>query len=208
MTHFWVLWKSKLPSVPLRHLSLAAPFVSAVQTSMVYSESEQKILAIFPHITGGLSLIGSSSIVYDIWKDRDYKMKQPYFRILLGMSIFDLICSMSLCLSTIPIPAGTEGVFGARGTTGTCTASGFFNQFMLGSILYNFVLAIYYALSGTYRMADEDFAKRYEPWLHGLAVMATIGVAIGKLLPVSVPWSRFFTGRVNNHYSTPMFHRH
>jgi hypothetical protein len=152
----------------------------------MYSESEQKILAIFPHITGGLSLIGSSSIVYDIWKDRDYKMKQPYFRILLGMSIFDVICSMSLCLSTIPVPAGTEGVFGARGTTATCTASGFFNQFMLGSILYNFVLAIYYALSGTYRMTDEDFAKLYEPWLHGLAVMATFGVAIGKISPRSV----------------------
>ncbi|KAL3790852.1 hypothetical protein HJC23_004482 [Cyclotella cryptica] len=148
---------------------------------MVYSESEQKILAIFPHITGGLSLIGSSSIVYDIWKDRDYKMKQPYYRILLGMSMFDVVCSMSLCLSTIPIPAGTEGVFGARGTTGTCTASGFFNQLMLGSMLYNGVLAIYYTLSGTYRMADEDFARKYEPWCHGLVVFVTIGVALAGL---------------------------
>lgn len=165
----------------------------------MYSESEQKILAIFPHITGGLSLIGSSSIVYDIWKDRDYKMKQPYFRILLGMSIFDVICSTSLCLSTIPVPAGTEGVFGARGTTGTCAASGFFNQFMLGSILYNFVLAIYYALSGTYRMTDEDFAKVYEPWLHGLAVVTTVGVALGTFSSISFSELTCFRCGVTNH---------
>lgn len=109
-------------------------------------------------------------------------MKQPYYRILLGMSTFDVLCSASLCFSTAPIPAGTEGVWGAKGTTQTCTASGFFNQFMLGSFLYNLVLAIYYSLSGTYRMTDEDFARKYEPILHVLAVLATVGIAVGEIL--------------------------
>lgn len=146
----------------------------------ILSESQQKILAILPHVTGALSLIGSCSILYNIWKDRSRKMEQPYYRILLGMSLFDVVVSSSICLSTIPMPVDTPGVYGARGTTQTCAASGFFNQFMLGSILYNLVLAIYYTMSGRYHMSDKEFARRYEPHLHWAAVMITVGVALGK----------------------------
>lgn len=73
------------------------------------------------------------------------------------------------------------GVYGAMGTKQTCTAQGFFNQFMLGGVLYNFVLSIYYALSGIYKIEDEVFTKRYEVWLHGTAVVITIGSALGEM---------------------------
>jgi hypothetical protein len=142
--------------------------------------SQQKTLAIFPHISGTLSLLGSLTILLDIYQDRSYKIRQPYYRILLGMSLFDVLTSCSLILSTIPIPEGTPGVYGARGTTQTCTASGFFNQLMLGSILYNLVLAVYYTLSGRFKMSDEEFATRYERGLHGVVVVVTVGVALGE----------------------------
>ena len=75
-------------------------------------------------------------------------------------------------------------MYGARGTTQTCTAQGFFNELMLGSIFYNFVLALYYTLSGKYKKSDEEFAKRYEPYLHGAAIVITLGFAVGKIYTV------------------------
>jgi hypothetical protein len=57
-------------------------------------------------------------------------------------------------------------------------------------------------------MTDEDFAKLYEPWLHGLAVVATFGVALGKISPRCVYRFKFFHVPVTNHYSTLLFHRH
>jgi hypothetical protein len=133
-----------------------------------------------PRITGALSILGSCSILYDIYMNRERKMKQPYYRILLGMSLFDVLCSTSICMTTLPMPVDTPGVHGARGNTQACTASGFFNQFMLGSILYNLVLAVYYTMSGRFKMSDEEFARRYEPHLHWVTVVVTVGVAIGE----------------------------
>eukprot|EP00956_Cyclotella_meneghiniana_P007695 scaffold10316_cov71-Cyclotella_meneghiniana.AAC.11 len=89
-----------------------------------YSETQLKILAILPHITGTLSVLGSSFIICDIWKNRSIKMKRPYYRILLGLSLCDFVASTSFALSTIPMPVDTPGVFGAKGTTQTCTAAG------------------------------------------------------------------------------------
>ena len=144
------------------------------------SESELKILAIIPRITAALSMLGSCSILYDIWKDRGHKLTRPYYRILLGMSLFDLVSSIAFSLSTLPMPEATPFVYGARGTVQTCTAQGFFIQLMLGSIFYNFVLSLYYTLSGKYKISDEVFTKRYELYLHGAAMTFTLGLALGK----------------------------
>ena len=143
-----------------------------------YSESQLKALAILPHITGTLSFIGSSFILYEISKDRRVKMKRPYYRIMLELSLFDILASSSYALSTIPMPVGTA--YGARGTTQTCTAAGFFASFSLGSLLSNLILTIYYTLSGRYKMTDEEFAKKYERYMHVSCVVLTLSVAIGK----------------------------
>lgn len=145
-----------------------------------YTSAQQKTLSVLPHITGVLSLLGSCSILYDIWTDRKHKLKRPYFRILLGMSLFDAVTSFSTSLSTWPIPRGTEGVYGALGTTGTCTAQGFFNQLSLTSSFYNLVLAAYYVMLGTYQMTDEKIAK-YEPFMHAFAILPSMGFAIAGL---------------------------
>ena len=144
------------------------------------SESQLKALGTIPHITGAFSTVGSFSILYDIWKDRQQKLKRPYYRILLGISSFDLVSSIAFGLSTIPMPVNTPFVYHPQGTTQTCTAQGFFVQLMLGSIFYNFVLALYYTLSGKYKISDEEFAKKYEPFLHGAAIAITLGFSVGE----------------------------
>lgn len=110
-------------------------------------------------------------------------MKRPYYRILLGLSLCDFVASTSFALSTIPMPVDTPGVFGAKGTTQTCTAAGFFLQLSAGSMMYNLILSIYYTFSGLYKMTDDEFAKKYEPYLHVFAVMITLGIAFGKNTP-------------------------
>jgi len=86
---------------------------------------ESKALAIIPHVTGTLSVLGSCWILYDVWtRLKRKKSITTYHRILMGMSVYDAVCSFSLGLSTWPMPIGTEGVYAAVGNTQTCTAQG------------------------------------------------------------------------------------
>lgn len=148
---------------------------------MSLSLSEQKALAIIPHITGGLSLFGSSSILYDIWSNRRLKLQRPYYRILLGMCVIDMITSISLGLSTWPVPRDEVGVYGNVGNTQTCTAQGFFSQLILGSPLYNCMLATYYLLLGKFHFTEEQIAKRFERYMHFAALLPTVGIALAGL---------------------------
>ena len=74
---------------------------------MVFTEAQQKILSIVPHITGSMSMIGALSIIYDILSDRKEKLKSPYYRILLAIGCVDTSSSFWIGLSTWPIPRGT-----------------------------------------------------------------------------------------------------
>ncbi|KAL7447621.1 hypothetical protein ACHAXS_000019, partial [Conticribra weissflogii] len=90
--------------------------------------------------------------------------------------------SASIGLSTWPIPKGTEGVYGASGTTQTCTAQGFFNQLMLVSPFYNLMLAWYYLLLGKLEpLTEEAIASNYEKYMHSLAIIPTISIAVAGL---------------------------
>ena len=140
--------------------------------------AQQKALAIIPHVTGFLSLMGSCSILYDILSDRKKKLKRPYYRILLGMSFADAITSIWIGLSTWPIPEGTPGVYGAVGNTQTCTVQGFFVQLIVLSPCYNLNLSLYYLLMGTYHMTEDQIAKRFERYMHAGAIIIGFGFAI------------------------------
>mmetsp|Transcript_23316 Transcript_23316/g.49237 ORF Transcript_23316/g.49237 Transcript_23316/m.49237 type:complete len:342 (+) Transcript_23316:164-1189(+) len=145
---------------------------------MGFSMKQKQALSIIPHITGALSITGSLSILYDILSDRKRKLQRPYYRILLGMSIFDALTSFWVGLSTWPIPRGTPGVYAAVGTTATCTAQGFFIQLMVMSPLYNLMLSIYYFLVGKHHLTDEEIATRYEKFMHVCALAVGFGFAI------------------------------
>lgn len=140
---------------------------------------QKRALAIIPKVTGPLSLIGSCSILYDIFSsDRKKKLSRPYYRIMLGLSCADVVTSFMFSLSTWPIPQGSEGVWGAAGTTQTCTAQGFLLQLMLLSPMYNFSLALYYLLLSKYHLTEEQIAKRYERYMHAVTIFVGFGFAI------------------------------
>jgi glucan phosphoethanolaminetransferase (alkaline phosphatase superfamily) len=117
----------------------------------LYDDPGEKAIAIIPKFTSSLSLIGSLWIIVDIARQRT-KWKRTYERLVLGMSLGDVVYSFGTFLSTWPIPVGSPFVWAAMGNTQTCEAQGFIIQF--GGIfeLYNAFLAVYYLLTLKYRL--------------------------------------------------------
>ena len=54
-------------------------------------------------------------------------------------------------------------------------------QLILGSPIYNLMLAGYYLLLGRYHLAEEDIANRYERYMHLTAILPSVGIAIAGL---------------------------
>jgi len=102
---------------------------------MPLSDFQQKFVAIVPKVTGGLSIVGSSYIIWHVASSRK-RLSKPYHRLLLNMSAQDLIYSVRSFVSTWAIPSDTPGVYMNVGNTQTCTAAGFFGH---GSALSRYV---------------------------------------------------------------------
>lgn len=54
-------------------------------------------------------------------------------------------------------------------------------KLLLGSPLYNLMLAIYYLLLGKHHMSEQEIATRYEPYMHATAITLSVGLAIAGL---------------------------
>ena len=112
-------------------------------------------LAVLPKISSSFSLAGSSWIVVEVWPGSTVRpnrhmtvphRSQPDHRLLLAISIYDIIESVWNFASTWPMVAGTTDVFGNVGTTGTCSAQGFFLMLGVAVPIYNACLSLYYYL--------------------------------------------------------------
>lgn len=108
-----------------------------------FTPQQQTALAIVPKFSCVLSVIGSGWIIAEVLRD-ERKLKMNYHRLMFVMSVGDVFRSAVQFLTTWPMPAYTPGVYGAAGTTATCTAQGTIFQFGLFFILYNAYLAFYY----------------------------------------------------------------
>jgi hypothetical protein len=84
-------------------------------------------------------------------------------------SAVDVICSFNLALSSLVVPRETPGVWGARGTQGTCEASGFVSQFSHSLGLYAAFLCLYYVLILRFGVREESISRRLQPFLHSFA---------------------------------------
>ena len=116
---------------------------------MTWSTKQQIVLAIVPKISSVFSLFGSGWILLEVLTDNDAKLpkrKHPYHRLLLGMSVYDILESIWNFASTWAIPEGTSGVWQARGTTATCTVQGFFLTLSVAVPIYNAFLSLYYVM--------------------------------------------------------------
>ncbi len=139
-------------------------------TMSSWSQSQQIQLAIWPHVTGLLSVISSSLIILLVLRRIKNKRAKVYHRLLLAMSLVDVNTSFWYFLSTWPIPRNTPNIFATVGTTGSCTAQGFFIQFGIATPIYNAALSFYYMLIIRYQWKEQKL-QNAEKYLHALPIL-------------------------------------
>ena len=100
-----------------------------------------------------------------ISKSRD-GLSTIFNRIILAISICDVISSLSLSLASIPCPV-ESGIWLAFGSTATCNVQGFFNYFTQVTPLYNSSLCIHFLLAIKYEVSDSR-RKNIDPFLLGI----------------------------------------
>mmetsp|Transcript_37384 Transcript_37384/g.63633 ORF Transcript_37384/g.63633 Transcript_37384/m.63633 type:complete len:397 (-) Transcript_37384:428-1618(-) len=151
-------------------------------------------LAIAPKITSSLSIVGSIIILNKVLRSPK-RRRHPMHRIMVGLSVADILSGISFFGSTWPIPRGTvsrfaeEGtqqlIYGAVGTERSCDMAGFFCQMQVASPLLNATLATYYLLTVRYSWRTERIQKI--EWIFfavpfGFALFTSIFVVAANLI--------------------------
>lgn len=106
---------------------------------------------------------------------------------MFGMSIADILGSIAMALTTLPMPRDGVPDFGWVGTRignrDTCTIQGFF--FLTGFVCmfgYNMTLCLYNTLAIVYRMREHNIVKYAEPFFH----IVPVGMALGMAIPLLI----------------------
>ena len=119
-----------------------------------------------PKVAAFLSILGSFVIIREITSDMREKKATALSRMLLSMSIGDLMFSGAWFLTTWASPRELDYLRDTNyGTTGTCTAQGFFMEFGgIASLLFNASLAVFYLLIVKYSYREHQM-QRLEKWV-------------------------------------------
>lgn len=123
------------------------------------------ILYKLPFATAPLSLIGSSLVLLCVARHTPEKRCNVYHRLLIGLSVLDVIFSTCYSLSYVPHPEGMPPGYGF-GNTATCAAQAFFVQVGSLSYAYSMCLAIYYVLVIRFNRREAWIATYVEPVMH------------------------------------------
>lgn len=150
-----------------------------LETIQFLSENQEKVMSICMVISGLLSMFGSTTIVYRVLR-KDAKTKS-FDRLMLGLSIFDVIASFSFVLTPFVLPKETSVRVWAMGDKVSCSVLGWLSQLSVGAAWYSCLLSFFFLATLRIRISNNDFAVRFEPYMHGLTVFyflfsATFGV--------------------------------
>ena len=165
---FWGEWPA-CERVTLRKVAtFAAPY-------------RQRTLAILSGLSAILSVAGSGCIVFCVftrWRRSGHATTRD--RILLSMSVFDMIGSIAFGLGPLPTPPHTVDMVGAVGNTATCAIQGMGVQLGISVVpLYNSMLCIYFMLVAGYQVDEKVIAgSGAEIILHGIPLLYGIATAV------------------------------
>lgn len=144
---------------------------------MALTRGQRVWLAMLPKVSSIFSLFGSMWIIIEVASERR-KRRAPYHRLLLAMSVYDVLESVWNFGSTWPIPKGSDDVMWAVGNTATCTAQGFFLTLSSAVPLYNAMLSLYYVLVINYNYSDTKLRAFAEPAMHIFCFVWAFGTAL------------------------------
>ena len=177
--------------------------------------------ATVPRITGSISAVSSSLIIYLIYRSKP-KLSTIYHRIMFCMSVADIMASTAMALTTLPMPRNddsywAETFFGGDlgtvywrdqtklGTRQTCAAQGFFFTTGMSTMFsYNGTLCVYYACAIALRMKEAKVRKKIEPFIHGLPLLSGLWPVIPSFIygfynpTINDAWCTLFLQEQNN----------
>jgi len=130
--------------------------------------------------TASLSTLAAALIIFIIYRSST-KMGSVYHRIMFGMSYYDIIQSLAMSFTTMPMPTDMiyeqfEGLI--IGTQASCRAQGFVFMFgSLSALTYNVVLWWYYLCALHFQMTEDDIRKYIEPLFHILPFVVSLAMS-------------------------------
>ena len=112
------------------------------------------------------------------------RLTSTYHRLLIGMSIGDILYSLSLATFQTMSPSDLSYVvWNARGNQASCSAQGFFVIAGLGlTVTYSCSLNLYFLSKVKYNKTDAYIRTKIEPWLHGIPILITFIISIHGLV--------------------------
>eukprot|EP00980_Cylindrotheca_fusiformis_P028519 scaffold22607_cov123-Cylindrotheca_fusiformis.AAC.16 len=142
-----------------------------------YTAEDAKLWMIFLRVSSGLSLVGSIYVFCSLIgtkKSRSEKMGLLFNRLLLRISIFDILSSITMLLGSWPMQSSPPGDYegnisqtwwdasfpGAAGNKMTCTLQGFFLQVgVLGESFFTSFVAVQTLLVVRYAWTNQQMRK-------------------------------------------------
>lgn len=127
-----------------------------------------------------LSTISSFVIIYVISRS-SVGFGSVYHRIMVGLSTADILQSLAMAFTTLPMPMDMiyeqfQGL--VAGTAKSCNIQGsVYLCGFLGGTAYNVFLTFYYLCAITFGMQDATFRKYFEFTLHGITIAFAVIVS-------------------------------
>jgi hypothetical protein len=175
-----------------------------VLSDHVLSKGRKIALVCCKSVSASLSMIASSIIIYKLYLK--YKSQSSsivskrsskndgittYHRMLLGISMLDVIHSVVSALGPFLVPSSTNALF-AHGTNASCKVMGALQQLTPTVVIYMATLNTYFMLKIRYNVSDLVIKTHYEVWFHMIPILfflatAVIGLSLGIFGPIVVP---------------------
>ncbi|KAL3926474.1 MAG: hypothetical protein SGBAC_013463 [Bacillariaceae sp.] len=155
---------------------------TTITSTSLFSKDQEEVLALWMIVAGCLSAVGSFFTLYRIIKSP--KSTSSYDRIVLGLSAFNLISAVSYVLTPFLLPSdGASPRIWSIGNQVSCSFLGWLTQLSFASVSYTCALSSYFVAMIKFRIHGDEFAIRFEAFIHGLTIFfflftATAGVPL------------------------------
>lgn len=139
-----------------------------------------------PRVVGTIFLSSSLVMLGMAWKRREF----VFHRLALGMGMHMFALGVSCLVGSLAIPSNADGYFGNKGTTGTCTAQGFFIAVSFHCMNFYYAGLSFYSYVGILSGFQKEKYEWCEKWIHIFVPIYPVGIGIyGLVLENFNPWA-------------------